>query len=77
MCQTAVDWPERKILVSVYHLYSMDLKHKLVVKCELEREKPLIPTVCDLWAGCEWFERETYDLFGIVYETIPTCVASC
>lgn len=71
MCQTAVDWPEQKKLVSTYHLYSMDHKHKLVVKCELERENPLIPTVSDLWAGCEWFERETYDLFGIVFENHP------
>jgi NADH/F420H2 dehydrogenase subunit C len=71
MCQTGVDWPERKILTSTYHLYSMQHGHKLVVKCELDREKPSIPTVSDLWAGCDWFERETYDMFGIVFEKHP------
>ncbi|MES2201360.1 MAG: NADH-quinone oxidoreductase subunit C [candidate division FCPU426 bacterium] len=71
MCQTAVDWPERKVITSVYHLYSMDLGHKLVVKCELDRENPSIPTVSDLWRGCEWFERETYDMFGVSFENHP------
>lgn len=71
MCQTAVDWPEQNKIVSTYHLYSMDQKHKIVVKCELERAKPEIPTVSDLWQGCEWFERETFDMFGIVFEGHP------
>ena len=71
MSQTAVDWPERKVITSVYHLYSMKQNHKLVVKCELDREKPSIATVCDLWRGCEWFERETYDMFGVNFEKHP------
>lgn len=76
MCQTAIDYlgeknPAEKRLVSVYHLYSMKHRHKLVVKVDLDREKPSIPTVSDLWRGCEWFERETYDMFGIVFENHP------
>lgn len=71
MCQTAVDWPEQNKITSFYHLYSMLHKHKLVVKCELNREKPVIPTVSDLWRGCEWFERETYDMYGVVFENHP------
>jgi NADH/F420H2 dehydrogenase subunit C len=71
MCQTAVDWPVQTKITSVYHLYSMSQNHKLVIKCELDRGAPKIPTVCDLWAGCEWFERETYDMFGVVFENHP------
>ncbi len=71
MCQTAVDWPERNVITCVYHLYSMDHDEKLVVKCELDRALPSIPTVSDLWLGCEWFERETYDMFGVVFEGHP------
>ncbi len=71
MSQTAVDQPEKKKLVSVYHLFSMRHHHKLVVKVELDRENPSIPTVSDLYRGCEWFERETYDFFGIRFENHP------
>jgi NADH-quinone oxidoreductase subunit C len=71
MSMTAVDYLETKTLVCVYHLYSMKLGHKLVVKCDLDRDKASIPTVSDLWRGCEWFEREVYDLFGVNFEDHP------
>jgi NADH-quinone oxidoreductase subunit C len=71
MSQTGVDWPEQKKVVSVYHLYSLSNNQKIVVKCELERENPKIPTVSDLWSGCDWFERETFEMFGIVFENHP------
>lgn len=71
MSMTAVDWPEEKKITCVYHLYSMEHGHKLVVKCDTDREKPVIPTVSDLWRGCEWFEREVYDMFGVVFDSHP------
>lgn len=71
MSMTAVDWPEEKKITCVYHLYSMKLKHKLVVKCDTDREKPSIPTVSDLWNNCDWFEREVFDLFGVNFEDHP------
>jgi NADH/F420H2 dehydrogenase subunit C len=71
MSMTAVDWPGEKKITCVYHLYSMEHGHKLVVKCDTDREKPVIPTVSDLWRGCEWFEREVYDMFGVVFEGHP------
>jgi NADH-quinone oxidoreductase subunit C len=71
MCMTAVDWPEEKKITCVYHLWSVKHGHKLVVKCDTDREKPSLPTVSDLWRGMEWFEREVYDLFGVVFEGHP------
>lgn len=71
MSQTAVDWPEEKKITSVYHLYSMAHKSTLVVKVDLDRADPKVATVCDLWRGCEWFERETYDMFGVVFVGHP------
>ena len=71
MCQTAVDYPEKNILTAVYHIYSVTYGHKLEVKIDLPREDPRVPTVSDLWRGCEWFERETYDMYGIVFENHP------
>ena len=71
MCQTAVDWPERNVITPAYHLYSMSKDHKIVIKVELDRADPKIVTVCDLWPGCEWFERETYDMYGVIFENHP------
>jgi NADH:ubiquinone oxidoreductase subunit C len=71
MSMTAVDWPEAGVITCVYHLYSLSCGHKLVVKCDAERAEAKMATVSDLWRGCEWFEREVYDLFGVVFEGHP------
>lgn len=71
LSMTAVDWLAENKITCVYHLYSMAHRHTLVLKCDLDRAAPSIPTVCDLWRGCEWFEREVYDLFGVVFEEHP------
>ncbi|HTB23455.1 MAG TPA: NADH-quinone oxidoreductase subunit C [bacterium] len=71
MCMTAVDWPEQAVITCVYHLYSFPHGHKLVVKCDADRSDARMPTVSDLWRGCEWFEREVYDLFGVTFEGHP------
>jgi NADH-quinone oxidoreductase subunit C len=56
----------------VYHLSSIELNHRLVVKAKLPRWKngepgalPEIDTVSDVWAIADWHEREAYDLVGI------------
>jgi NADH-quinone oxidoreductase subunit C len=66
-CQdiTAVDWPARKVIEVVFHLYSMVHKHGLVVKVETNREDPSIATVEGVWKAANWLEREVYDLFGV------------
>ena len=52
----------------VYHLYSMTLKHKLVVKVEVSKEKPVVSSVEKLWRTADWHEREAYDLVGVEFE---------
>jgi NADH-quinone oxidoreductase subunit C len=66
-CQdiTAVDWPARKVIEVVFHLYSMVHRHGLVVKVETDREAPSIATVEGIWKAATWLEREVYDLFGV------------
>jgi NADH-quinone oxidoreductase subunit C len=68
-CQdiTAVDWPARKVIEVVFHLYSLVHKHGLVVKVETNRESPSIPTVEGVWKAANWLEREVYDLFGVTF----------
>jgi NADH-quinone oxidoreductase subunit C len=52
----------------VYHLYSMKLKHKLVLKIVAPKADPKVPSVEKIWRSADWHEREAYDLIGIVFE---------
>jgi NADH-quinone oxidoreductase subunit C len=53
----------------VYHLWSQTTSDWLRVIVEgLSREDPRAPSATFLWKGAEWMERETYDMFGIVFE---------
>jgi len=55
----------------VYHLYSIPLKHKVVLKVKLDRNKPIVPTIERVWKTANWHERETFDMFGIEFEGHP------
>jgi len=53
----------------VYHLWSATTSDWLrVVADGLPRDDPRAPTLTGLWPGAEWMERETYDMFGIIFE---------
>ena len=64
---TGVDWPDQGYIDSVYHLYSYAKQHAHVVKLRCPRARPEAPTVEGLWPTANWFEREAFDLLGIVY----------
>ncbi len=68
-CQdiTAIDWPARKVIEVVYHLFSLKHRHGLVLKVETERERPAVVTVEGVWKAANWLEREIYDLFGVSF----------
>jgi len=51
----------------VYHLYSYPLKQEIVIKCKISRDDPKIDTVSDIYGAADWHERETFDLFGIIF----------
>lgn len=52
----------------VYHIYSISLKHKLVLKVKLDRNKPIVATIERVWKTANWHEREVYDMFGIEFD---------
>lgn len=69
-CLTGVDMI--KNLMVVYHLKSTKLGYELVLKVKTEdRVNPAFDTVCDLWRGAEFLEREVYDLLGIRFNNHP------
>jgi NADH-quinone oxidoreductase subunit C len=64
---TAVDWPGREQRFDVvYHLLSPKLNLRVRVKTPTH-EDTAVPSIIDVFPGAEWFERETYDLYGVVF----------
>jgi NADH-quinone oxidoreductase subunit C len=68
---TAIDWPKRNVIEIVYHLLSYTHRHSIVLKVELDRATPVVPTVEGVWKTANWFEREVYDLFGVTFSGHP------
>jgi len=68
---TAVDWPgrERRFDV-VYHLLSPKHNVRVRVKTETDETTP-VPSIIDVFPGADWYERETYDLYGVVFTGHP------
>jgi NADH-quinone oxidoreductase subunit C len=61
-------------LEAVYHLYSMEKKHGPVIlrlRTENRRDKNHLPSLTPVWRGCEFQEREIFDLYGIVFDGHP------
>ncbi|MBI3586682.1 MAG: NADH-quinone oxidoreductase subunit C [Ignavibacteriales bacterium] len=55
----------------IYNLYSLTSHHRIRLKTFVEEENPKLPTVSTVWATANWHERETYDMFGIIFEGHP------
>jgi NADH-quinone oxidoreductase subunit C len=69
---TAVDYLGRSPRFEVvYHFYSLPLNHRIRIKVALEESDPRLPSLVPIWAGANWLERETWDLYGIVFEGHP------
>ena len=68
---TAVDWPTReKRFDVVYHLLAPKPNTRIRVKIATDETTP-VASITDLFPGANWFERETYDLFGVVFTGHP------
>jgi NADH-quinone oxidoreductase subunit C len=68
---TAVDWPSRdRRFDVVYHFLSMHLNQRIRVKCEL-REDELMPSIIGEFPSADWYEREVFDMYGILFSGHP------
>jgi len=65
---TALDWPKEEKIQVVYHLFSYTHNHQIVLKVDLPRDNPKVATVESVWKVANWFEREVYDLFGVIFD---------
>lgn len=55
----------------VYHLLSVEHNHRLRLKTFVDGEPPIVNSVVGIWASANWYEREAFDMFGIVFEGHP------
>jgi NADH-quinone oxidoreductase subunit C len=68
---TAVDWPQRDPRFDVvYHLLSPTKNHRVRLKVEVDEATP-VASLTDVFPGANWFEREVYDLYGVVFSDHP------
>lgn len=68
---TAIDWPGReKRFDVVYHFLSPYLNQRVRVKAELA-EGEAVASLIDVFRGADWFEREAYDLYGVLFTGHP------
>jgi len=74
MCKdvTAIDWATRKKrFTTVYHIYSFKLNYSLRLKSNIDDDPPTIETVSSVWQSANWYERETWDMYGIKFVSHP------
>jgi NADH-quinone oxidoreductase subunit C len=68
---TAVDWPARERRFDVvYHFLSPTKNARIRIKIETDEDKP-VPSIVGVFPGAGWFEREVYDLYGVLFTGHP------
>jgi NADH-quinone oxidoreductase subunit C len=66
------DAPGAQRFAVVYHLLSVSRNTRLRLRCRCQGgEPPMIDSVVEVWAAADWFEREAFDLFGVLFRGHP------
>jgi NADH-quinone oxidoreductase subunit C len=58
-------------LAVVYHLLSLTHNRRLRLRAFAEGEPPIVPSLVEVWSSANWYEREAFDLFGILFDGHP------
>ena len=70
---SAVDELEEGFSV-VVHLWSIEQRHHVQLRTRVPRERPVLASAVGVFKGADWHERETHEMFGIVFEGHPNLV---
>lgn len=62
--------PDKRFVV-VYHLLSIKNNHRVRIKVYLNNDSLYIPSVIDIWPSSNWYEREVFDMYGIIFTGHP------
>ncbi len=66
-CITGYDFGTGEPLEIRYNLHSMSFNHKIEIRIKTDRKAPQVPSIELVWRIGDWFERETYDMYGIKF----------
>ncbi|WP_304985437.1 NADH-quinone oxidoreductase subunit C [Coxiella-like endosymbiont] len=65
-----IPWNKPRFAV-VYHLLSLRHNQRVRLKVYVDNDPPMVPSLVKLWNSADWYEREAFDLFGIVFDGHP------
>jgi NADH-quinone oxidoreductase subunit C len=69
---TAVDYLGREPRFEVvYHLYSLKYNQRVRIKARVSESDCTIDSIVSLWPGANWFEREAFDMYGVIFKGHP------
>jgi len=70
---TVVDWMDHREarFEVVYHLLSLNTKHRLRVKIAVSEDDPALDSITSLWTGANYLEREAWDMYGVTFRGHP------
>ena len=68
---SGVDYPEKNEFMVVYHVWSIPKKVLVALKTSVPRDNPHLSSLISVWEGVNYFERETWEMFGIVFDGHP------
>ena len=65
-------WEEKAARFEViYNLFSLTKNHRLIIKTPVPETDPNIDSIGSVWPAADWYEREVWDMFGIVFKGHP------
>lgn len=62
---------DRPRFAAVYHLLSLKHNHRVRIRAYLDAQHPAIDSIIEIWPSANWYEREAFDLFGILFHGHP------
>ncbi len=68
--QQVIPWNKPRFAV-VYHLLSLQKNQRIRMKCFVEEESLMVDSLIGVWSSANWFEREAFDLYGIMFKGHP------
>jgi NADH-quinone oxidoreductase subunit C len=66
-----VDWPDEDRIEILDHVFSIGRNAQVTLKCSVPRSEPRVPSAIGVYKGADWHERETWELFGVVFVGHP------
>ncbi len=64
---SGVDRPDENKIEIVAHLFSYQRRHSFVLKTSVDRSRPSMKSISEIWPAAVWYERECFDLLGITF----------